>query len=175
MDFFLNQLTNLVADVPGVFENRPAFIKQNIGEARLYGYEISAEHSLASWSAVKFSVSYVRGEDTYAHANLPQIAPLHGGIELTAQLQGAGALTISSSSSSTQYHLGAGEMRAAGYAVFGIDAATVPFAVGKFTLTTRSGIQNIFDKEYQNQLSTIRGIVRSEPGRNFFFSLTVVV
>ena len=43
-DFFLNQLTNLVTTVTGTFEGRPALINTNIGEARLYGYEISSRN-----------------------------------------------------------------------------------------------------------------------------------
>ena len=30
------------------------------------------------------------------------------------------------------------------------------------------GIENLFDKEYRNHLSTNRGSITTEPGRNFF-------
>ena len=46
-DLFLNQLRNLVSTIPGTFEGRPALMNTNIGEARLYRYEISGELNLA--------------------------------------------------------------------------------------------------------------------------------
>lgn len=174
-DIFLNQLTDLVADIPGTFENRTAFIKHNIGEARLYGYEVSGEHHITGWSVVKYSASYVRGEESKNNTNLPGIAPFHGTVALNATFQDAGTISVSSSASSSQNNLAAGETRTGGYAVFDIDAATVPIAVERFSITARGGIQNIFDKAYRNHLSTLRGIVKLEPGRNFYLSFTVSV
>ncbi len=174
-DFFLNQLTNLVTDVPGTFEGNAAFIKQNISEARLYGYEITGEQLFTSWSTMNVTVSYVRGEDTHNNANLSQIAPLHGNVELLVRNQDVGRISMSLSISAPQEFLGTGEKRTSGYAVFDIDAVSVPWTFERFSITTRGGIQNVFNKEYRNHLSTIRGNITSEPGRNFFLSITVEV
>ncbi len=174
-DFFLNQLTNLVTDIPGTFEGNAAFIKQNISEARLYGYEISGEQSFTSWATMNISVSYVRGEDTHNNINLSQIAPLHGNVELTVRNHDTGKLSFSLSMSAPQEFIGAGEKRTSGFAVFDIDAVSIPIQFDQFSITIRGGIQNIFNKEYRNHLSTIRGNITSEPGRNFFLTIGVAV
>ena len=75
-DVFANHLTDLVADTPGTFEGRPGWVKTNIGRALLYGYELAAERRLAAGLAAHASLAYVRGEDTYRHVHLSQIAPL---------------------------------------------------------------------------------------------------
>lgn len=174
-DFFLNTLTNLVADMPGTFEGSAAFVKQNISEARLYGYELSGEQLINSWSTLNFSLSYVRGEDTYNNVNLPQISPLHGNIEMTVQDQEIGSLSISAAASSPLNYTGLGEKRSSGYSLFDIDAASVPMTINQFSIILRGGIQNIFNAEYRNHLSTIRGTVTSEPGRNFFLSVAIKI
>jgi len=174
-DFFLNQLTNLVTDVPGTFEGNAAFVKQNISEARLYGYEITGEQLFTSWSTMNVTVSYVRGEDTYNNTNLTQIAPLHGNIVLTVRDHDAGQLSFSLSMNAPQEFVGIGEKRTPGFAVFDMDAVSIPIPFDRFSITIRGGIQNILNKEYRNHLSTIRGNITSEPGRNFFLSIGVAV
>ena len=174
-DLFLNRLRDLVSDVPGIFEGSAAFIKRNISKARLYGYELTAEHPVTNHSALKYSLSYVRGEDTGNRKNLPQIPPLHGSIELTAHYQNAGSLSVTSTFSTAQTMTALGETRSSGYSVFDIDAVTRSFTFAHFSFTARGGIQNIFNKAYHNHLSTLRGFVTSEPGRNFFLSLSLTL
>ena len=175
MDFFLNQLTNLVTTVPGVFEGRPALVNTNIGEARLYGYEISGEAGLTTRSVLKTSLAYVRGQDTHNHTDLPQITPLHGQVELSSYFPHTLTMSISCSGDASQENLASGELRSAGYVVVDINVVTVPWNVGQFSLTLHSGIQNVLNNVYQSHLSTLRGIMKEEPGRNLFLSLTVAV
>jgi hemoglobin/transferrin/lactoferrin receptor protein len=174
-DIFLNQLSNLVTEVPGVFEGRPAFIKANIGQARLYGYEISGEMKLLSWSALKFSVSYVRGEDTRSHLNLPQISPLQGQISLSAFANAVGSFEFASSFAVPKGNLATGEVRTSGNAVFDAGFAGVPLKVWSLSLTIHSGIQNILNKDYREFISTLRGAVQSEPGRNYYLSVAIAL
>jgi outer membrane receptor protein involved in Fe transport len=174
-DLFLNQLTNLVTTVSGVFEGRPALLNTNIGEARLYGYEFSSEISLSAWSVLKTSLAYVRGQDVRNYADLPQIAPFNGHIELSGYFQQVGTMTLSCSGETSQRNLASGEPYTAGYAVVDIGAASVPWNIGGFSWTLHAGIQNLLNKAYQNHLSTLRGIIKEEPGRNYFLSLTLSV
>jgi hemoglobin/transferrin/lactoferrin receptor protein len=175
MDFFLNHMANLVSTVPGTFEGRPATINTNIGEARLYGYEISGEGELTSWSVLKASLAYVRGQDMHNHGDLPQIAPLNGQVEWSGYVRQVGTVSISCSGDDSQNNLASGEIHTAGYAIVDINIVSVPWNIGQFVLTLHSGIQNVLDKAYQNHLSTLRGLVKEEPGRNYFLSLTVAV
>ncbi len=174
-DIFFNHLTDLVAYVPGTFEGEDAFIEQNIGEARLYGYEISVEQALSGWNALKYQAAYVRGEDTFDHTNLPQVAPLNGRIELSTLLHFIGTVDVAATFAATQKNLAAGEIRTPGYAIFDIDIVSIPMTVEQFSFTVRSGVQNIFNRLYQNHLSTLRGFITFEPGRNFFLSTTIAV
>ncbi len=174
-DVFFNHLADLVAYVPGVFEGASAFIEQNIGEARLYGYEISIDEKLAAWNVLKYSVAYVRGEDTFDHTNLPQVAPLNGRIESSTVFHSVGTLDVAATFSAEQKNLAAGEIRTPGYAIVDVDGVSIPFTVERLSLTLRSGVQNIFNKLYQNHLSTLRGLIVFEPGRNFFLSTTIAI
>jgi len=174
-DIFLNQLTNLVATMPGTFEGRPAAINTNIGEARLYGYEISGEVELAEWSVVKTSLAYIRGQDIRNHTNLSQIAPLNGQVEWNGYFRRLGTINISCAGTASQENLASGETYTAGYVVVDVSFASVPWNIGRFSLTLHSGIQNLLNKAYQNHLSTLRGLIREEPGRNYFLSVTVAV
>ena len=82
---YLNLLNDLVSQVPGTYENRPALIETNIGKARLYGSDISLQYNNNSWSSVYFNASYTMGRDILNDLYLPQIPPLNGiiGFRLT--------------------------------------------------------------------------------------------
>jgi len=174
-DVFFNHLTDLVAYLPGVFEGANAFIEHNIGEARLYGYEISVEQRLASWNVLKCYGAYVRGEDIFDHTNLPQVAPLNGRIESSAVLRSLGTIDIAGTFYAEQKNLAAGEIRTPGYAVVDADAVSIPFAVEGFSIIVRTGVQNVFNKLYEDHLSTLRGLIVFEPGRNFYLSTTIAI
>ena len=174
-DIFFNRLTDLVGYVPGVFEGGSAFIEQNIGEARLYGYELSIEQRLVEWNVLKYYVAYVRGEDTFDHTNLPQIAPLNGRLESSTLLQSVGTVDIAAIFCAEQKNLAAGEIRTPGYAIVDAGIVSVPITIERWSFVIRSGVQNVFNKLYQNHLSTLRGFITFEPGRNFFLSTTIAI
>ena len=169
-DIFLNELTDLVTEIPGEYEGRTAFIKTNIGRARLYGYEFSGRQKIAPWSAVRMTVSYVRGEDVRSHADLPQIPPLQGEIALSLSRNNVGRIDISSSFASAKTHQAAGEVSTSGYIVFDVGFSSVPLKLWQVSLVVRSGVENLFDRDYRNFISTLRGTVRSEPGRNYYLT-----
>ena len=172
-DLFLNSMTNLVSQVPGLYENRPAYYRTNIGKARLYGFEVEVETALASWSALNVSAAYVRGRDTYNDRDLPQIPPFNGRVELRGIADPIGTFTLSVPWATAQNAPGAGESATPGYALLDAGFASTRLAFGPTNLSVRAEARNIFDKEYRNHLSTLRGIVRLEPGRNFVLSATL--
>lgn len=174
-DFFLNQLTNLVAEIPGVFDGSPAMIKANIDRARLYGYEISVVYSVAPWSTVRCAVSSVRGEDIQRNTNLREIAPLHGSIELDLYHHSAGSITVTSTVYAAQTRIADGESTTAGYGLFDLTAASLPVSIGRVTMTMHGGVHNVLNTSYRHHLSTIRGTPSAEPGRNFFLSVSCIV
>jgi outer membrane receptor protein involved in Fe transport len=92
---------------------------------------------------------------------------------LSGFFQDAGTLNLSYSAVAAQKNLAASEMYTAGYAIFEIGFVSIPLTIGRYSCTIRTGIQNIFDRAYQNHLSTLRGIIKDEPGRNYFLSATI--
>jgi outer membrane receptor protein involved in Fe transport len=57
--------------------------------------------------------------------------------------------------------------------LFNINAVSIPLQAGHWSVTLRTGFQNIFNTAYQNHLSTLRGVIKDEPGRNYYLSATV--
>ncbi len=174
-DVFLNSLADLVTEIPGVFETRPALVKANIGRARLYGCELSAEHALAPWAALAYSVSYVRGDDTRTHTHLPQIAPFNGRAAVTIAVPHAGTMELASCFAAAQRLTAAGEAGTPGYATADAGFSSERCVLGSASVSVRAGVRNIFDAAYRTHLSTLRGLIRLEPGRNVYLSLAVAV
>ncbi|RPH38071.1 TonB-dependent receptor, partial [bacterium] len=172
-DLFLNSMSNLVSQVPGLYENRTAYYRTNIGKARLYGFEVEAEAALTSWSALRVSAAYVRGRDTYTDRNLLQIPPFNGKVEFRGIADRLGTFTLSVPWATGQNEPGAGESATPGHALVDAGFASRRLAFGITDISVRAEVRNLFNKEYRNHLSTLRGIVRLEPGRSLVLSTTL--
>jgi len=61
-----------------------------------------------------------------------------------------------------------GEITTAGYVLFDLCLSSMAIDLNIINCKFFAGIENIFDKDYRNHLSTNRGLILSEPGRNFF-------
>ena len=80
---------------------------------------------------------------------------------------------ISSSLFAKQTNLGVGEITTPGYVTFDFHLNTNMINWNSFHLRLFGGVENILNKSYREFLSTNRGIVKSEPGRDFFLKLQV--
>lgn len=171
---FYNTFIDLVTEVPGTYEGRSALIKSNIGDARLYGYDFSFMYNFFKSFVTYGNLSYVRGEDTKNNLNLPQIPPLNGILGLKFSLYGIMNADINSVLSEKQKNSAPGEVSSAGYVLFNAGFSSMPIIFnknGNLRLTVFAGAENILDKDYRNFLSTVRGNVVTEPGRNFYLKL----
>jgi hemoglobin/transferrin/lactoferrin receptor protein len=169
---YLNLLNDLVTQVPGTYEKRPALIETNIGKARLYGSDISLQYNYNSWSSVYFNASYTIGRDILNDLYLPQIPPLNGiiGLRLTRfDYQ----LDISANIFAAQNKVAPGEITTPGYAYFNSFIQSPSFKINFADCRIIGGIQNFTNKSYRNHLSTSRGFIREEPGRNFYLKLII--
>lgn len=171
--FFYSHFIDLVVEVPGTFEGRNALIKTNIGEARIYGFDFSADYNF--WRDYIFytTASYVKGDDITADGNLPEIPPLNGRIGLKFGFLDYLQTDISSTIFAEQNDVAEGEITTPGYAVFNFLLNTTPIKFSSLSFRVYSGVENIFDKAYRNHLSTTRGSITIEPGRNIFLKLAV--
>jgi hemoglobin/transferrin/lactoferrin receptor protein len=171
--FFYSYFNDLVVEVPGTYEGRNALIKTNIGEARIYGFDFSADYNF--WRDYIFytTASYVKGDDITADGNLPEIPPMNGRIGFKFGFLDYLQTDISSTLFAEQNDVAEGEITTPGYAVFNLLLNTVPIKFSNISFRVFSGVENIFDKAYRNHLSTTRGSITIEPGRNVFLKLAV--
>ncbi len=172
-DIYYNALKDLVSEVPGIFEGDSAYVAANIGKARMYGYELSLETDLVSHFIFGSTLSFVRGEDLIDHSNLPQIPPLRGTIFADYSLDKIGNLNAQFEADADQNLIAAGETRTAGYALVGGGFTSVPVSVSTTAITFSCGVDNLLNLVYMNHLSTARGEIKYEPGRNIYAAASV--
>lgn len=170
-DLFRNALSDLVAEVPATWESRPALRKTNIGQARIHGLELEGEQHLGRDAALSASLAWVEGEDTGSDVPLPQIAPWTGRIELRTEWPRAGTVRVAGLAMRRQDRPAPGETATAGATVWDVGFVSRAWGAGASTLSFSAGLHNVFDRAYQQHLSTLRGTVRLEPGRNAYVML----
>ncbi len=168
---FFNSFEDLVAEVPGTYDNRPAFIKTNIGKARLYGYEFEVMYNFYRSFVAYGNLAYVRGEDTENNTNLPLIPPLNCKAGIKFSIKNYVNFDINTILYDKQEYTAASETNTPGYGVFNIGVSSSPIKISYYGLQLFAGVENIFDKEYRNHLSSNRGLIVIEPGINFFAKL----
>lgn len=166
---FINLFTDLVADRVEIPDS--LYIKSNIGKARLFGFEVASEINFYSDNVAYVSASYVRGEDTEKKEDLAEIPPFNGKAGLRIPVLNVLNVDVSASWYATQEKVASGELRTGGYTLYDLYLSSHRFNFNYVTLQLSAGIENITDKAYRNHLSTYRGLVKLEPGRNFFVKL----
>lgn len=167
-DIFINSFTDLVVEQPGTYDSRPALIKTNIGKALLYGYDFEAMYNFYSNYLLYGSLSLVRGRDTENELDLPQIPPLNGRCGVRGTLFNYVNFDLNAVLFNRQDRIAPGEIGTPGYAIFNISLSSKQFEYKALKLQLFAGVDNILDKGYRNHLSTNRGLVTFEPGRNFY-------
>lgn len=170
---FLNTLTNLVSEVPGVYNGRNALIKVNIGEALLYGFEYSVNFKMMNQFSIYNTLSYVRGKNQKENTYLPQIPPLNSTIGIKYFALDWLSTDFSAIIFDAQKKVVPGELATPGYAYFNLQFDFTNIEIGKIRAGFSAGVENIFNKSYRNHLSTNRGLISSEPGRNFFIRTNI--
>jgi len=118
-------------------------------DAKLYGLDANWFAALSNTWQLDGTVSYVRGERRDTSDNLYRIAPLTARTMLsyvqTEWRVGVEAVTVASQN---QVSVENGEQKTAGYAVFNLSGNYQPTQ----NITLTAGVNNLFDREYQNHL-----------------------
>ncbi len=172
-NIFLNSFNNLVSETPTIYEGRPAYIKTNIGTARLYGFDLSLIFNFYKYINTYIMAAYVRGEDTGNNANLPAIPPFNLKVGVQGWITEWLFFDVNSIISAEQNLIAEGEIVTPGYAIFNAAFSTGYLNFQFLKLRFLSGFENILNKEYRNHLSTYRGLIISEPGFNFYIKTSV--
>jgi hemoglobin/transferrin/lactoferrin receptor protein len=149
--------------------------KDNVGKARLYGFDLGVEYNLLNKIVLFASASFVRGEDTDNKTDLPQIPPFNGRIGFKTSMLKYVSVEIASTFFAEQNKVAFGETKTPGYVLFDLYLSSMPIDFGFMDFKLFTGVENILDKDYRNHLSTNRGSIRSEPGRNFFIRTTIAL
>lgn len=176
---FYTRIKNMIADKSGEFiytetatakrDTLPALINTNIGKATLYGFDFKGEYNVIDNLVLSASAAYVRGKDTEKDEDLPSIPPFKGSLEATYTFTGIGSAGLNFTFGGRQYKVAENELTTDGYSTLNLYLNTVKFNLSsRLGLQVFAGIENITDTAYRNHLSTARGDIRLEPGRNFF-------
>ena len=177
---FINRISNMIVDAPGEFiynttdgttDTLPALIASNVSKALLYGFEIDGSWMFMKNLYADFSASYTIGRDTENKTYLPLIPPFSGRLGLTYNYPKIGSASLSLLAASKQEKIAEGEIPTDGYCRLDLALSTRIFDFGRCGLQIFGGIDNITNTTYVNHLSTNRGDIRYEPGRNFYIKL----
>lgn len=165
-NLFLNNFDNLVIDKPVVADS--LFQKDNVGKARLFGFDLSVEYNFLKKIIFFATASFVRGEDTDNKTDLPQVPPFNGRIGLKTSSLKYVSVELASSIFAEQNKIAFGEKTSPGYVLLDLYLSSTTFDLSFLNVKLFAGVENIFDKAYRNHLSTNRSSILLEPGRNFF-------
>ncbi len=165
-NFFYNSFNDLVIDKPIIVDS--LYQKANVGKARLFGFDLGLEYNVMNRLICFASVSFVRGEDTDNETDLPQIPPFNGRIGIKSVLLKYFSFEFASTIFGEQNKVAFGERTTPGYVLFDVYLSSMMFDLDFATVKLFAGVENIFNKDFRNHLSTNRGQILSEPGRNFF-------
>ncbi|MFZ2339407.1 MAG: TonB-dependent receptor, partial [Bacteroidales bacterium] len=183
-DVFANRIRNMIVEAPGEFiytintgasegltDTLPALVNANVSKAFLYGFDFGFQYNFHSDFVLTGTGAYVRGKDTEADTYLPQIPPLNGrlGIRYTNNKIGSAELTLVGASK--QDNIAEGEKETGGFTRLDLALNSTALSIGNTRLQMFAGIENITDRSYTSHLSTNRGNISVEPGRNLYMRL----
>jgi outer membrane receptor protein involved in Fe transport len=178
---FVNRITNLIVETPGEFvytltsqstpDTIPALINSNVSKALLYGFDFKLDYNFYNNLVLIASGAYVRGKDTNANENLPMIPPLNGQIGIRYSNPKAGAIELTIAGAAKQNKIANGESETDGYFRLDAIANSNRINLNILSLQVFAGIDNITNNSFTNHLSTNRGNISIEPGRNIFVRL----
>jgi outer membrane receptor protein involved in Fe transport len=178
---YLNRLTDMIVEKSGEFiytltsesepDTLPALINSNVRKALLYGIDFKFEYNICNNFILFGSGAYVRGKDTDEDENLPMIPPLNGRAGMRYTFHKIGSVEFSVKGTAKQDKVAEGEEETEGY--YRLDMALnsnkIDLSIAKLQIFV--GIDNITNTSYTNHLSTNRGDISIEPGRNIFVRL----
>ncbi|MGC9470753.1 MAG: TonB-dependent receptor [Bacteroidales bacterium] len=183
---FLNRVNGLITEMPGeyiynvytgsdtwVTDTLPALVNTNIDRGLLTGFDLNWKVMPASRFFAGGSAGFVYARDLDSGDALPLIPPFNGNLFAGYRIEKAGQVTVKSEFAADQHRIADGERSTPGYAVYHAYVQTVPLELGPASLRLYTGVENITDRAWRNHLTSNRGTVDVEPGRNFFIRLRI--
>ncbi len=122
---FVNRLTDMIVEKSGEFiytltsesdpDTVPALINSNVRKALLYGFDFKFDYNFYNNIVLFGAGAYVRGRDTGAGENLPQIPPLNGRAGIRYTYHKIGSVEFSVTGAAKQDKIAEGEQETDGY------------------------------------------------------------
>ncbi|MFA5648194.1 MAG: TonB-dependent receptor [Bacteroidales bacterium] len=186
VDIFANWINNMIVETPGEYiyttttgplagtkDTLPALVNANVSSAMLYGTDIKLQYKITKGLVIFGSGAYVRGKDTEADENLPQIPPLSGRFGLRYNINRIGTIEASILGTSKQDKIAGGEIVTDGYHRIDLRVSSTKFNLGFSNVQLFAGVDNLTNVSYTNHLSTNRGAISIEPGRNIYLRASI--
>lgn len=173
LNIFHNKMKNLVIQKAAVIDEADYLINTNAGEALLYGFELFGTGDLPYNFSLSSNLSYVYAEDVKENAPLALIPPLNGQLILNYRYKNLLNFSAEMNAFARQDRIADWELETPGYAYFNFLVYTNNFEFFHTKHQIFFRIDNFTDKAYRNHLSTNRGAMLMEPGRNFGLSWKV--
>ncbi|MFA5443665.1 MAG: TonB-dependent receptor [Bacteroidales bacterium] len=180
-DVFVNRVTNMIVEKPGEFvyrltsdskeETIPALVNANVRKALLYGVDLKFAYNFSADFVLFGSGAYVRGMALETDGNLPLIPPLNGRLGIRYTHSRLGSMAFSVLGAARQDKIAEGEQETPGYYRLDVSLNSKAMYLGPIGLQLFAGIDNITNNRYTNHLSTNRGNISVEPGRNMYIRL----
>lgn len=176
-DVFVNYLEDLITDVfgqytylneSGVSTTEQAFVNTNVNNALFIGAELEAKWYIDDYLSVLANASYTRARDLDTQTFLPQIPPLHGFAAVNYFLENKFEASVSALWALRQSEVAATETPTDGSVIFNFDIHSSKIVLNKSFLQLYTGVNNILNTAYFNHLSSTRGVIKLEPGRNIY-------
>ena len=180
---FANWLTDMIVEkegefiysyTTGVVDTIGAFINTNVDKARLYGIDMNFQYNFYGNFIFHGAGAYVRGEDTKNNTNLPLMPPMNGRVGLKYTLPEYFSADFIAIGYANQDKVAEGETETKGFARFDFRIRSTVINFNFVKLQLFGGIENIGDRAYSNHLSTNRGAIAIEPGRNFYLKMKIL-
>lgn len=161
-NLFYNSVTDYIQGTPIArldSSGNPVLQYTNVGRADLYGVDGRWHYRLTAAAILRGTVSYVRGRNEDNGDNLYRIAPLRGDIALDYR-RGSWKHTFEARLAAEQDKVSAynGEAATGGYGL--VNLRTAWQATKGATLS--AGIENLFDKYYEDHLGGINRVANSD-------------
>ncbi|MDD2284103.1 MAG: TonB-dependent receptor [Paludibacter sp.] len=172
-DVFANYLFDLITEKPGTYSDTTgapvqAWVNTNVDRAIYLGGEIDLRWLITNELEFETHASYVYAIDAITNEHLPLIPALHGIVKIHYHFHGGiGAYAEMDWEYESEKEHGENQ-EAHRHAIFNAGLHTPPYQLGVVKVQLFGGVQNIMNKAYEEHLSSLRGIHRLEPGRNFF-------
>jgi len=146
---------------------------ENINEARIYGGELEARFRPAGAWELYASLAYTRGTDETDDTDLAFIPPLNGLVGAGYNTAGHGFWADGNLTwAGRQDKVAPGAQETPGWATVNAKAG-YRFILAGIDHDLMVGVDNIFDVQYANHLSTSRGVLLAEPGVNVYMAYKV--